>query len=471
MNIGFWFDYDQTFTFTAVFKELQRRNPGLKASGFVINDRYWSHAVENLPPGTGLVGFYDMLQEGLHYQATPEERARFKVLDERLNLARAAYSDRHLAKFNHAQLINLFVFLVGRFEAYLDREKPSVFVFNCIASQYAHLFWFLLRERSIQVLVPSPYGVENLIYLADNPYFFADDVWETYRRHTASETQPPPDSAAFATRFIARVRQSQPAYSNAAVNLEQRKFSIPGPTVAARYLLNHVRYYRNDPTLPGVGEKLAKVVSLRHNRRQTIRWFQPHAAIEGHDFIYFPLHFEPEISTLVISQQDQASIIDIVARQLPLTWKLVVKEHPAMVGQRDHHYFARIARRYPNVTLLDPGVASLQLTREARCVLTLNGTVTLEALVLGTPVIYTSPSRFGGFGLGTLSQDLLNFNTVLQRAMAATHDDRQLGLMLAAIHQHCHTFEFAEPLGRPSVLSDSNIRAIADAIQGQIRAA
>jgi Capsule polysaccharide biosynthesis protein len=468
MRFGFWFDYDQTYTFVALSRELVRRMPGSRVSGFVINDRYWQHALDGLPPGSGIVRFYDLLAEGFAHQPSASELADFKLFDERLNLMRVIYSDRHLAKFSHDQLIAMLVFLTRKFRDYLLRERPDVFVFNCIASQYAHLFYLILVEQKVRVIIPTAYGVEDLFYLANNPYLDAEDIWQTYQRYKAGQELPNPTFLEWAESFIARVRESKPAYGNAAIGLEQTKFALPGPKTTVRYLYNHIRYYRNDPTLPSVHEKVAKVLWLKRNRAISRQLFVQYDLIQGQDFIFFPLHYEPEIATLVISQYDQRSVIDIVARQVPATWKLVVKEHPAMIGQRDHRFFTEIKCRYPNVVLIDPGISSFRLASDARAVLTLNGTVTLEALILGTPAIFLARSRFKGFGLGTFTQDLINFGDVLQEALQKRHTDHDLKLMLASIHQHCHRFEFVEPLGRPSVLRPSNISTIADALMAAI---
>jgi hypothetical protein len=109
-------------------------------------------------------------------------------------------------------------------------------------------------------------------------------------------------------------------------------------------------------------------------------------------------------------------------------------------------------------------VNALRLIQAARAVLTLNGTVAVEALVLAKPIIITSGARFGGFGIGTFSQDLMNFGLVLKSALEKKHDDADVMLMLASIWRHCDQFEFSEPLGRPSVLAEQNIRHMADAI-------
>ena len=464
MRFGFWFDYDQTYTFVALSRELLRRAQASRISGFVINDRYWQHALNHLPAGSGIVRFYDLLAEALTYKPSASELAEFRQFDERLNLMRVAYSDRHLAKFSHDQIIAIFIFLARKFQDYIRREQPDVFVFNCIASQYAHLFYIILIEEQVRVVVPTAYGVEDFVYMADNPYLDAEDIWQTYQRYQKGEELPNPAFMKWAENFISRIRESRPAYSNAAVGLEQNKFRLPGPRATIRYLYNHLRYYRNDPTLPSVREKVAKIFWLKRNRAASRRLFVNYESIKGRDFIFFPLHYEPEITTLIISQYNQCSVIDIVARQMPATWKLVVKEHPAMIGQRSYRFFAEMKRRYPNVVLIDPDVSAYRLASDARAVLTLNGTITLEALIIGTPAIYLSRSRFGGFGLGTFTQDLINFGNVLKQALQKRHSDHDLKLMLASIHQHCHRFEFVEPLGRPSMLSSTNISTMADAL-------
>src|SRR5208283_4343891 len=135
MRIGFWFDYDQTYTFVELFAWIARRFPDAKASGFVVNDRYFAHAAKHLPQSS-LTSFYDLVNAGRHYSPTAGELETFREFDERERLARVAYSDRWIRTWSHRELIGLYIFLAKEFRAYIDREKPDVFVFNCVASQY-----------------------------------------------------------------------------------------------------------------------------------------------------------------------------------------------------------------------------------------------------------------------------------------------------------------------------------------------
>jgi len=463
MRFGYWFDYDQTYTFCALFNELKRRMPSAQASGFVLNDRYWSHAQENLPPGSVIFNLYQFVEEGLRYQPTAEELAEFKAYDEKLKLAHIAYSDRHLYKYTQAQLINLYVYLLKKFRAYVDEAKPDLFLFNCVASHFSHLCYLVLRERGVRVVIPFTYGFDDLIYLSDNPYLESPDIWKAYADYKSGKEEPAKPAVEWAEQLIARIRKQGQAYAiTSYINSEHHRFRFPNPISGLRYLYNHFRYYRSDPNLPAARERLMEIVSLRWNRWKTKPLLSGHDALEGHDFIYFPLHFEPEISTLIFSQYDHRTVIDIIARQLPLTWKLAVKDHPVMIGRRDYRYFKGLLERYPNIVILDPAENSQRLTREARAIVTLSGTTALEAMVLGTPAITTSAVRFGGFGLCTFTHDLINFREVLDTALKQKPDDADIVRMLAAIWTYCRKFEIAEPLGKPSVLAPKNISRIAD---------
>jgi hypothetical protein len=469
MKFAFWFDYDHTFTFVKLFRELEKRVPGARASGIVVNDRYLPHAVEGLPAGTRLISFYELTAKAKDFVPSADDIAAYKAMDERYQLARVAYSDRWVADFKYDDLVKLYIFLIRSFRDYLRTEKPDVLVFGCIASQYAHLLYLLAREEGVRVVTPYGIGVEDLYVFLDNPYFDSPDIRATYQAMKAGRVPPDAEETAWARAFMAKIRAGDAPYPNAGQLIEDRKFQLPTLAQGLRYLRNYVLYYRNDFTLPKPLQRLLQLFWLRHNRKRVQRYFRPLEQIEG-DFIFFPLHFEPEISTLFLTQYDQVSFIDIIIRQLPLSCRLVVKEHPGMLGQRDWRFFDALAKKYPNILFVDPRAGIRHLARRARAVVTFSGTVILEALILGRPVIYTSRSRFGGFGLGHFTQDIINFGDAIAAAESKVVDEADVIRMLVAIHRHGHRFVFVEPLGAAETLHDDNMARIADALLDHIGA-
>lgn len=473
LNFGFFFDYDMTYAFVSIFQALSRRLPKSRASGFVVNDRYYEHAVQGLPKKSSLIKFYDLVETGRRYVPTEEELAEYRKFDDHHRLARVAYSDRFLNQWTYEELIPLYIYLIAEIRKYVETQKPDVFIFDAVASQFSHLLYLVLKDMGVRIFIPFHFGVEDLYYFYDNPYFNCEEMWTLFRAMQDGAEQPSPEERQWADQFISRIRKGDNAYRNIAVGLEQRKFLLPNigkPLYYARYLQNYFRYDRSDPTLPNPLQRITTVFRLRRNRKKTWKYFMGVNEIAS-DFVFLPLQYEPEIATLILTQLDQASFIDLIVRQLPWNCKLVIKEHPAMVGQRHWTFFKNLMRKYPNIQFVDPGISANHLARQARATVTLSGTAILETLVLRRPIIFVSRSRFGGFGLGVLFEDLLNFGAALKLAPTRIPSEADIVNLLSSIYRKCARFQLSETLGNPAVLEPDNIDKIAAAIFDRLKAA
>ncbi|MDP2641542.1 MAG: hypothetical protein Q8P39_03415 [Candidatus Yanofskybacteria bacterium] len=104
------------------------------------------------------------------------------------------------------------------------------------------------------------------------------------------------------------------------------------------------------------------------------------------DYYVFPLHLQPEATTLVQAMPyvNQASVIQSIAFSLPFPCKLYVKEHPYAVGTKPDTFYEEI-RRIPNVKLIAPNENMQELIENSQGVITLTGTVGLEAALAGKP--------------------------------------------------------------------------------------
>jgi capsule polysaccharide export protein KpsC/LpsZ len=110
--------------------------------------------------------------------------------------------------------------------------------------------------------------------------------------------------------------------------------------------------------------------------------------------VYVPLHTLPESSTLTLSTEYyEADLVRFMAKELPATVDIVVKENPNMIGTRPFAYYETLAT-IPNVHLLDPTVQSKRLIREARGVCGISGTALLEAAMLETPTHHFGSPEF-----------------------------------------------------------------------------
>ena len=103
---------------------------------------------------------------------------------------------------------------------------------------------------------------------------------------------------------------------------------------------------------------------------------------------YYPLHVEPEATILMYSPwlRDQIEICRLLSQALPVNWRLIVKENPKMIGRRNLIYYDKLTA-IPNVLLINPDISSTDIILNSDITITLSGTASMEARVLGKPSI------------------------------------------------------------------------------------
>lgn len=106
------------------------------------------------------------------------------------------------------------------------------------------------------------------------------------------------------------------------------------------------------------------------------------------DYGYFPLHLEPEITTLLYAPfyTDQLHLAKQIARSLPFHYKLYVKEQPAMAEYRPRKFYKEL-KKVPNIKLIDPKVSSFDLIKHSKIITTITGTSGWEGLFFGKPAV------------------------------------------------------------------------------------
>jgi hypothetical protein len=123
-------------------------------------------------------------------------------------------------------------------------------------------------------------------------------------------------------------------------------------------------------------------------RLEIIRKLVGESKSEG--VIYFPLHLQPESSSVMRSGvfEDQCLILEAISSKFPKSF-ILVKENlnqQEMYSRRSENFFSRI-NDLKNVQLISPLEPSDELLVYCDLVVTLNGTTGIEAILKGKPVI------------------------------------------------------------------------------------
>jgi hypothetical protein len=131
----------------------------------------------------------------------------------------------------------------------------------------------------------------------------------------------------------------------------------------------------------------------RYTRYQQYRQRLRQATAAHYDlsipYVYFPLHFQPELTTSVFGgiYCDQMLALEALSRKIPLGITIYVKENPIQ-GEfmRGSGFFERLAA-LKNVVLVPQETNTYQLIHKARLVATITGTAGWEAITGGVPVL------------------------------------------------------------------------------------
>lgn len=185
-------------------------------------------------------------------------------------------------------------------------------------------------------------------------------------------------------------------------------------------------------------------------------------------YVLYPIHFQPEASTLVQAPMylDQPALIEDISKSLPVGYRLYVKEHVSNRGRRPLGFYQRLRKTF-GVRLLGPDEDTWSLIRGAAAIAVITGTVGWEGLLYGKPVITFGDVFYNECSLthrgGLVPKD--RWYDLFHRAIYDHHhDEEQLLHFVAAIQQSSRPGFLKNPNTFPAVLDPTNVTEITDAL-------
>jgi len=129
-------------------------------------------------------------------------------------------------------------------------------------------------------------------------------------------------------------------------------------------------------------------------RRRIFKEYSPEE-LSALRYAYFPLHTQPEYTGLAITPEhdNPLTTIELLAKMLPFSMKLFVREHIANIPYRPSSFYKQI-QALPNVELVSPYSDVSRYLNNASLVVTDIGTTGWEALMAGKPVLALSSNCF-----------------------------------------------------------------------------
>ncbi len=357
-------------------------------------------------------------------------------------------------------------------EEFFRQEKPDVYFSTGVAYLYnlvclavcsrtgiPHVSMFSTRQSAPRLTVSLGRG--DRWDLVDREY---DELQDQEVENTPEYRE--------AKEYLAEFQEEadQPFYMAAA----RQSFGLR--LVFVRELLTRLRYWygegwggqENDyiTQLPFwyVRRDLLKIARAQYVIHCRERIFDRPAA--GEAFYLFPLHLQPEASTLVHAEWyvDQLNTIRNVARCLPADTFLYVKEHKSALGRHGLRFYREL-RTIHNVRLIAHDADTPALIRHSRGVIILSSTVGWEAVLLNRPVYLLGKVFYQGLeGVVPVS----NFGELRERlaqkegvGLSEKGRDRLVRFLMAIRRQSFEgVFDVAKMDMRARVLAADNVERV-----------
>jgi capsule polysaccharide modification protein KpsS len=115
---------------------------------------------------------------------------------------------------------------------------------------------------------------------------------------------------------------------------------------------------------------------------------------------------------------NEANLVEAISKSLPISWKLYVKEHQAMVGRRKMEFYKKI-KKFHNVKIVKSNFYKdpKPWIEKSLGVVTITGTTAFEASMLNKPAIVFGNVFYNvipGIKVATCFEDLENLFKIIE---------------------------------------------------------
>jgi hypothetical protein len=243
----------------------------------------------------------------------------------------------------------------------------------------------LARQYNIETLLFYTIPFTDYIYPRYSIYF--EDEKDRYLFPEKKKSKPPESWDDFVDIKTKSYEKAEPNRISK-IRQTKRQYDIPKFSENYNWLLSALR--RPRVTVEYISSKL----------KQAYRWRR----IENHyrliskepslsrDYIYIPLHFQPERTTSPEGGKfsDQARLIKMVNRAKPDCWQIYVREHPSQFKNRQGwmgrsvEFYDRL-RVNDSIKIICMNISPFTLIDNAKAVISVAGTSSVEAIIRNTP--------------------------------------------------------------------------------------
>jgi hypothetical protein len=332
--------------------------------------------------------------------------------------------DRVVSKLAYCEALGYVTFIARRLTELFRTLQPSVVVSGHDA---VHGGISLAVARCLGI----PWYALNFSVIPPGLACFVDALTPAARVAIAAPVVA--ETRAQAETFLANFesrRVSVPAYlTPPALSWVQALRRLPrrvavAVDVARNYQVRGARRFTDERTGLSL---LAAVRRVRANAaaRRALTHVQTLGTPPAYPYVLFGLHMQPESSIDVWAPfySDQQWVIELLSRAIPASHRLLVKIHKSDAANYSEAALRRMLSM-PATELIHPFADAREFVERADLVVSIQGTMGLEAALLGKPVIVLGDSPVAQFPGASRIGELSELPALVRRQLASTRPTR-----------------------------------------------
>lgn len=415
MRVVFSAQGESLYVFEAVRKQFAQ-NYGVESCGFLVSDSStYSRFIKQEPDfeknGCQIIKEWEVTRKknrapDLHKLRRYEEILGIDaglfgaiVADRRLIMGfDCTYSQDYGRRFTDDELLSILGLAIDKVEMVFDKIKPDLVVGFICVTMFDYLVYLFARARGVRYLNLRPTRVLDRVMAASTLNDPSPEFISSYlkMREFGSEYQET------AAEYIRDVRQTCARYEGVVAPSAKPALSThpsrKNPVMSLARLINGYYSYKRsiaakdnhvvDPIRATAFTSFINPLRAWQAKNKLSAKYLSINALSSLDYVFFPLHTEPEVSLLVYGRPyvNQLEVVRQVALSLPVHMCLVIKEHPWMVGKRSLSWYEKLLS-IPRVHLVKPDVEARKLIKDASMICVITGSIALEGAILGKPVL------------------------------------------------------------------------------------
>ena len=398
-----------------VCRVLQDAHPDVVLHGIVTGHSFQRRVKEGAARWESLNSFSDVLRD--HSLNEPYDCGFLQAMEAQYgnpNLYLFAHGDWFVKDYPHQRMLKFlelaFRFLLNEW----DTAQPDAVVAEGIDCTLSHILYAIAKKNDVPYILPAAGRFPGRTSFIRNP----NDRWEKaeilFREYLSDGI--PNANRAQAESYLKNMRCDGPVITDLVRVNRHRVVRAEDLSYLSEIVsLNnedHLDYTVSSPWA-AIRQRLGRVYRSRYSYQRIF-----HPADANDRFMIFPLHVQPEATTLTLAPfyVDQPTLIANIAKALPVGYQLYVKEHVMAVGRRSLNEYKRIMA-ISNVKVIHPDVNVRELIKQSAGVCTITGTMGWEALVYGKPAVTFGRPFYDACGLTYPVKEIQSLPSLLQNAL------------------------------------------------------